>query len=58
MKCPVKRRALFQKDMLDKCSVEVKATTQNIISSFLKEIKWNCLISEGCERRKNIQKKL
>ena len=39
MKCPVKRRALFQKDMLDKCSVEVKATTQNIISSFLKEIK-------------------
>ena len=39
MKCPVKRRALFQKDMLDKYSAEVKATTQNIISSFLKEIK-------------------
>ena len=32
-------------------------TMQNIISSLYKEIRWNCLISESCERRKNIQKK-
>ena len=33
-------------------------TMQNIMSSLLNEIKWNCLISEVCERRKNIQKKI